>query len=272
MRFDRTAFTIIDVETTGLFAYSGDKICEIGALRVEPDGRMDHFETLVDPERYISSGAFAVNGITPEMLHGQPKIGEVMPALLDFMANSVIVAYNAPFDLGFIECALGADRWRLKDFLAIDALKVARRVFPGLSKYSLKNVANFLKIYPDTEHRAMADVMTTWKVFDREVEILREKGVGSITDIAFPFLSDRTFSADPQTVTIASVIRAAINTGSAISIKYRSMWDEKVTERVISPISLQDGYDSSYVVAFCHLRKARRNFHLKNIIEASAIR
>lgn len=258
----------MDVETTGLFPYSGDKICEIAALRIGIDGSTSRFESLVDPEKDISPGAFAVNNITPEMLKGQPKIDEVMPDLTDFIKDSVLVAYNASFDLGFLECALGPNREALKGFYVVDALRLARRLFPGLQRYSLTSVANHFHIYPDAEHRAMADVLTTWQVFELELEALRMQGVDTVDAIAHPILLNREVGGFPEARTVTTLIRTSIVSRCPICIKYRSAWDEKISQRTITPISMHDGYESPYVVAYCHLRRARRTFHLSGILEA----
>ena len=67
-----TTFAILDVETTGLSPAYGHRICELACLRVRDGVELDRFESLVDPGRPISPGAFRVNRITPEMLHGAP--------------------------------------------------------------------------------------------------------------------------------------------------------------------------------------------------------
>ena len=65
----------VDVETTGLSPRYGDRVCEIAVLRMVGDEAADAMQQLVDPQRPISSGAQAVNGITPDMLHGAPRRG-----------------------------------------------------------------------------------------------------------------------------------------------------------------------------------------------------
>lgn len=268
MRFDEAVFAVVDFETTGLFPYSGDKICEVGVLRIEPDGSTSRFETLIDPERPISPDAFAVNGITAEMLVDQPTIDEILPELMDFLKDSVLVAYNAGFDLGFLECALGAQRHQLSKFRAVDALRLARQLFPSLPRYNLLNVARFLHIYPDVEHRAMADVTTTWQVFELELEALRQQGIETIESISHQILVNKDQGGVKAPQTVVSVIRSAIRTASPICIKYRSIWEERVTQRTITPLKIHDGFESPYVVAFCHLRKAQRTFHLSGILDA----
>ena len=65
-------FTVLDVETTGLSADSGHRICEIALLRFRGGKVLDSFESLIDPQRSISPGASAVNGLTDFQVNGQP--------------------------------------------------------------------------------------------------------------------------------------------------------------------------------------------------------
>jgi len=184
-------FTIFDVETTGLSPYSGDKICEIAALRVDSSrGNARKFSSLVDPGRPISYGAFRVNGITGEMVADKPRIGEILPGFLKFAEGSVLVAYNAGFDIGFLESALGDEKGALKDYFVIDALALARRFFPDAGRYSLGVLARHLGIASPVEHRALADVRMTWKVFEKELDIIASEGVEDIEEIAYRRVED----------------------------------------------------------------------------------
>src|SRR5205823_12025503 len=65
---DELAFTFVDVETTGLDHATGDRVCEIALLRVHGDQELARFESLVHPQRLMTAGATAVNGITDAML------------------------------------------------------------------------------------------------------------------------------------------------------------------------------------------------------------
>ena len=103
---DDTGFVVLDVETTGLGAYSGDRICEIAAVKLQQDEQIGEFWTMIDPGRPISEGAFAVNRITREMLMDAPASEAILPDLMEFMGNAVIVAYNAKFDMRFIQAEL----------------------------------------------------------------------------------------------------------------------------------------------------------------------
>ena len=268
MRLDKTSFTIFDFETTGLYPYSGDKICEIGAVRVDPKrNKIKKFHSLVDPERSVSYGAFYVNGITSDMLAGKPTIGHVLPDFIKFIEGSVLVAYNAGFDLGFLECALGDEKNILNDYYIIDALRLARRLFPAMGRYNLGHVSESLGASSTGEHRALADAMMTWKVFEKELNLLIAEGVKSVEEIA------AAQSRKPASIKTVKdyklkLIEDAIRTQKKLNITYQSVWNNRVTKRVITPKEIQRGYDKSYVIAHCHLKNDERNFRLDCILEA----
>ena len=196
MKIAGCEFTIFDVETTGLFPYYGDRICEIAAIRVDSScKRARKFSSLVNPRRPISYGAFSVNGITSGMVAGSPTIDKILPYFLKFSERSVLVAYNAGFDLGFLESALGEDKDVLKDYFVIDALALARRFFPGAPRYSLGILARYLGIEVPAQHRALADASMTWKVFEKELGLISAEGIEDVKDIAYKRASmDRVIS------------------------------------------------------------------------------
>lgn len=267
MRFDEKEFTIFDFETTGLYPYAGDRICEVGALRVNAGGRIiNKFHTLVDPKRPISYGAFRVNGITDDMVRGKPIIDEILPKFMAFLDDSILVAYNASFDLGFLEYALGRDRNLLRPYFVIDALKLARRVFPGFERYNLGSVSHSLGVCMTTEHRAMADVFATWKIFAKELEALNEQGINSIEEIALSRPENATHSRTEDDTKLR-LIEAAIQRRQRLAITYFSIWNNNLMKRTITPRSIQRTGDTSYVVAHCHLRDELRNFRLDCVVD-----
>lgn len=258
---------MFDVETTGLYPYSGDRICEIGAVRASLGSRTTkRFHSMVNPGRPISYGAFRVNGITDEMVMDAPTIYEIMPAFLKFIEGSVLVAYNAGFDLGFIECALEKKKDALNDYYIIDALKLARRLFPFAGRFSLSSVCEALGIDTEGGHRALSDAFMTWKVFKKEAELLIAEGICEVEELA------RVQVKKPSLKTVKDyklkLIEEAIREEKKLNITYRSVWDDRITKRLITPKHIQSGYDKSYVVAHCHLRNGERNFRLDCILEA----
>lgn len=267
MRFNETDFTIFDFETTGLYPFAGDKICEIGAIRIGPDGEVaGKFHSLVDPRRPISYGAFRVNGISDAMVRGQPTIDTILPKFMHFIDKSVLVAYNAGFDLGFLEYALGHARDTLGSFYVVDALKLARRVFPHVERYNLGAVSHSLGICSAIEHRAMADAFATMKVFQKALEVLTADGITTIEEISLPRREASSHRRTDEQERIR-LIEEAIRARRRVAITYFSIWNNAMTKRTITPHSIQKTGDTAYVVAHCHLRDELRNFRLDCVVD-----
>ncbi|MEX3548360.1 MAG: DNA polymerase III subunit epsilon [Burkholderia sp.] len=126
---------ILDTETTGLNARTGDRIIEIGCVEMlnrRLTGNNLHF--YVNPERDSDPGALAVHGLTTEFLSDKPKFAEVANAICDFVRGAELIIHNAPFDIGFINAEF--DRIGLPPLNqhcdgVIDTLVQAKQMFPG---------------------------------------------------------------------------------------------------------------------------------------------
>jgi DNA polymerase-3 subunit epsilon len=149
-------FIAFDLETTGTVA-GADAIVEIGAVRFI-DGQVDAiFSTLVDPKRPIPPGASAVNGISNNMVIGQPLIDSLLPSFAEFCGDDIMVAHNAPFDAQFLTADIKRFEAPAPRGVIIDTLPLARKVFPGLINYKLGTLVKHLKIPSSEFHRAEAD-------------------------------------------------------------------------------------------------------------------
>ncbi|MEM5435367.1 DNA polymerase III subunit epsilon [Paraburkholderia diazotrophica] len=126
---------ILDTETTGLNAKSGDRIIEIGCVELvnrRLTGNNLHF--YVNPERDSDPGALAVHGLTTEFLRDKPKFAEIADALRDFVTGAEIIIHNAPFDIGFLDAEfalLGLPPFSEHCGEVIDTLVRAKSMFPG---------------------------------------------------------------------------------------------------------------------------------------------
>ena len=99
---DEVEFTIFDTETTGLEPQSGDRIVEIAAIKFKGKVKIATFQALVNPGRPISEAAQTVNNITAQMLKDAPSAEVILPGFLDFIKDTCLCSYNAPFDLAFL--------------------------------------------------------------------------------------------------------------------------------------------------------------------------
>jgi DNA polymerase-3 subunit epsilon len=120
-------FVVVDLETTG-GAAQADGITEIGAVRVCGGEILGEFQTLVDPRVAITPFVSVLTGITDAMVCGAPTVASAVPAFLEFARGSVLVAHNAPFDVGFLKAACATLALPWPGFAVVDTAVLARRV------------------------------------------------------------------------------------------------------------------------------------------------
>jgi DNA polymerase III epsilon subunit family exonuclease len=183
MRLSEVEFVVFDTETTGLDPLCGDRVVEIAAVRMRQGVCTASFQSMVNPGRDISPGAFAVNRISPEMLIDAPLPAAVYPQFLDFCRGAALCAYNAPFDMGFLEQELRLLTLPLPEAAVFDLLRLARRLVPSLPRYALAAVAAHLGITRTQEHRAAQDVQITVEVFNRLGQIMAQQGMDDLESL-----------------------------------------------------------------------------------------
>jgi len=267
---DGIEFTIFDTETTGLEPESGDRIVEIAGIRFRGREIMETFQTLVNPHKYISPAAFQVNKITADMLECAPESAEAMPKFLDFIHGSCLCSYNAAFDMAFLNNELRLLSKGPPDNAVADILKMARRILPGLERYSLWFVADKLEIRAEQEHRAFSDVELTLSVFHKLKGILQAKGIVDFTNFLSLFGLKSGFLDDINNQKIAE-IREAMDLGVKLKIRYLSGVDASVSEREVIPKQIRQDRDRAYLIGYCCLRNEERTFRVDGILHLEVV-
>ena len=149
-------FSVIDVETTGLSAKSGDRILEIGIVRLTDNGEpIEKLDTLVNPGMKVR--ATHVHGITDEMVRDAPRFREIVPHLCSLLDGTVIAAHNASFDLGFLREEFRRSGTSLPFISPVCTLVLARKYFTSLPSRTLTSCRQFLDLPDDGAHNALAD-------------------------------------------------------------------------------------------------------------------
>ncbi len=120
-------FCVVDLETTGNPPGEGG-ITEIGAVKVRAGEVIGEFQTLVNPSESIPPFIAVLTGITNLMVASSPRIESVLPAFLEFAQGCVMVAHNAPFDMGFLKHESQVHGYDWPDFAVVDTALLARRV------------------------------------------------------------------------------------------------------------------------------------------------
>lgn len=153
---------VIDFETTGLRPEAGDRITEVGLVRVESGRITDRFESLVNCEVRVPDFITAYTGITQRMVDDAPLSHTVMNQIARFIGELPVVAHNASFDHRFFvrECRRQRVGVVVQPFIC--SMRVARRVYPQMQSHSLAVLAHALGLRDcGRAHRAAADAEST---------------------------------------------------------------------------------------------------------------
>ncbi len=182
---------VFDLETTGL-SPKVCKIIEIGAVKIKNGEIIDRMDTFVDPECEISEEITKLTSITNDMVKGAPKEREALEMFLKFAGDSMLVAHNAGFDVGFIRVA--AERQELPFTNSyLDTVGLSRYVNPELKQHKLNIIADHYGLGGFHHHRADDDAEMLARIFFVMLDRLRSEGVDSF-DRVMEAMSE---SADP---------------------------------------------------------------------------
>jgi DNA polymerase III subunit epsilon len=185
-----TTFVVVDLETTGGRATgteqkTPDAITEIGAVKVRGGAVLGEFATLVDPQCSIPPQIVQLTGITSAMVYDAPTIDAVLPMFLEFARDSVLVAHNAGFDIGFLRAA--AQRcniaWPRPPVLC--TVRLARRVLSREEAPSVRlaALARLFSAACQPTHRALDDARATVDVLHALIERVGNQGVHTYADL-----------------------------------------------------------------------------------------
>lgn len=191
-----TTFVVVDLETTG-GSPRNDAITEIGAVKVRGGEVLGEFQTLVNPGIPIPPAITVLTGITHQMVVGAPRIDTVLPAFLEFAGlhspglgtrtapDLVLVAHNAPFDVGFLKAAATQAGYPWPNLTVLDTVRLARA---ALTREEAPNVklATLARLFGATvapDHRALSDARATVDVLHALLERMAPLGLSHLEDL-----------------------------------------------------------------------------------------
>jgi len=180
----RTTFVTVDLETTGGSPKSS-QITEIGAVKTRGGEIVGEFQTLVDPGGPIPPFIVALTGITDAMVVAAPRIEAVLPAFLEFLADAVLVAHNARFDVGFLKAACREHGYPWPANEVVDTLTLARRATTK-EEAPNKKLSTLARLFGSTvepNHRALEDARATAQVLHGLFERLAAWGITHREDL-----------------------------------------------------------------------------------------
>jgi DNA polymerase III epsilon subunit family exonuclease len=257
-------FAFLDIETTGLSPWFGDRICQIAVVITEGKRIKLTVDLLLNPEHDLSPAASHANGLDESKLARAPRFAEVTDQLEALLKDAIIVCHNAQFDLQFLDNEYRKLGRSAEYPNLIDTLVMARGYF-DLPSYSLQQLADDFQVPKNQQKsRAQSDALTVKNIFFAMMDSLKPNGkpldeyIGIYNSPAWP----------QEGVYLPTELSEAINSGKRLFIKYMDK-DGEISERWISPKEVIGLSDYIYLQAYCHTRNADRTFRLDRIIEVS---
>lgn len=177
-------FVVVDLETTGTNSEEG-RITEVGAVKVRGGEVLGEFQTLVNPGQPIPPFVAVLTGITDGMVARAPREDEVIPSFLEFARGAVLVAHNAPFDIGFLKSAVARLGLTWPQHSVIDTLTLARKLVSRdeAPNHKLGTLAALFSAEVTPDHRALHDARATVDVLHALLGRVGSRGVTTVDEL-----------------------------------------------------------------------------------------
>ena len=258
-------FCIVDFETTGLFPQHSDRVVEYAFVVVRDGHIIDQHSALINPTRPMSEGASRANGITDDMLAGQPRFDKAGSRLWHAVNDRVLVAHNARFDLNCLAHECKKVGWAQPQFRAVDSLKLARSLWSGQVNNKLETLAALCgHRWSGDAHRAMADVEALFTVMDRLCRQFPEN-LGTLGGLLRTGEVQPTIVQSVEQVALSGTAKLLNrNRGTPIQIQYESK-ASGLSRRTVTPVEIFVDNGMEFLTAYCHRRLENRTFRVSRI-------
>jgi DNA polymerase III subunit epsilon len=174
-------YVVFDTETTGIRPSEGDELIAIAAVRIV-NGRIltgETFERLINPGRSIPASSVRIHGITEQMARDKPPARIVLPQFKNFVGDGVLIAWNAAFDMRFLELKQDEAGVRF-DNPVLDALLLSIHVSDEPINHSLMATAERLGVVVTGRHTALGDAMATAAIWVKLLDLLEARGIRTL--------------------------------------------------------------------------------------------
>ena len=161
-----TRFVVLDTETTGLHAYGGDEIIDIALIELQglqATGRV--YQSYINPQRPIPATSTVFHHLTDKDVTDAPTLLEVMPKILDFIDNAVLVGHHINFDIRFINKALQQYCHAQIQNPWVDTMLLYLEHRGQIGHYTLEEVARNCQVEITHRHSAEGDARATASIF-----------------------------------------------------------------------------------------------------------
>lgn len=175
---NKASYVVFDLETTGLSARY-DRIIEFGAVKISGGRVIERVDILVNPKVHIPEKITKITNITDAMVENEPTIEELLPRILEFIGDSILVTHNAQFDISFLNEALTNNGYNPLPNGAVDTLALSRYLYPDAKRHNLGSLCRHLEVEYDEEsaHRADYDAFVLAEVWQALLVLLTKNNL-----------------------------------------------------------------------------------------------
>jgi DNA polymerase III epsilon subunit family exonuclease len=178
-----SSYVVLDLEATGTNPLS-HRVMEVGAVRIENGAVVDEFEVLINPRRKIPPYVASMTGISAAMVRRCPTIGEVLPAILEFVGDSVIVGHNVVFDQRFVSWEIVRCLGYALPNPSLCTLSLAKRLLGDeQTRFSIDALCEFYQLPTLNRHRALGDARACAGLFLLFLRTLDQRGVRTLAEL-----------------------------------------------------------------------------------------
>ncbi|MEX2462244.1 MAG: PolC-type DNA polymerase III [Paenibacillaceae bacterium] len=179
---ESTTYIVFDIETTGL-SVMNNRIIEIAGVKMQDGKVIGEFSSFVNPHESIPYNITQLTHITDDMVKDAPEIETVLPQFVEFIGESVLVAHNARFDMGFIQANCKTLGMPECGNPVLDTLELARFLFPSLKNHRLNTLADKFKVSLDNHHRAIADAEALGHILYHLIKETTERNIRNLNHL-----------------------------------------------------------------------------------------
>ncbi len=167
-------YIAIDFETANNDTISA---CSVGLAKMENGVVIDTYYSLIKPASpYFSPFNISIHGIRPGDVEGAPSFRDIWPEILMFIGDDLLIAHNAPFDIGIVKALLGYYGIALPSIHYTDTVRISRLVFPHLPNHKLTTISYHFG-FDYNAHHALDDAVNCAKVFHQACPLEDEQEV-----------------------------------------------------------------------------------------------
>lgn len=158
-------YVTVDLETTGNSFEKGDRIIQISIVMIEKGNIIDQYTSLVNPGKPIPAFIKELTGIDDQMVSTAPKFEEIADEVCTILDQSIFVAHNVKFDLGFLSGEL-KNAGKYPPFnMTLDTVELAKILSPCSPSYKLHELSDQMNLVHNNPHQADSDAMATAELF-----------------------------------------------------------------------------------------------------------